>query len=249
MCTVTLIRSDRGVRVVCNRDERRSRGLALPPIEHEHDARRVLYPVDPESGGTWIGVNDAGVVACLLNATPPKGAGSRGSRSRGEVVPIALAGSTLAQSLAAALSVDAHEYQPYRLLIADSERAVAIGAQTRDVRVTHFNGPALMLTSSGLGDHIVEEPRRALFNLAFATSLNPERAQDAFHRHHWDHLPSLSVCMRRADARTVSRTVIELDATGITMLYAPLADDGTEEKSTRISLVPGLARVPQGISA
>lgn len=249
MCTVTLIRSDRGVRIVCNRDERRSRGHAIPPIEHGHAGRRAIYPVDPESGGTWIGVNDAGVFACLLNATPPKGAGSRGGRSRGEIVPLALAGSTLAQSLAAALSADAHAYQPYRLLIADLERAVVIGAQTSDVRVTHLNGPTLMLTSSSLGDHLVEEPRRALFNLAFATSLNAERAQDAFHRHHWDHLPSLSVRMSRAEARTVSRTVVELGLTGSTMIYTPLSDDGSEEKPTLALLTPAKDRLPQGISA
>ena len=58
MCTVTLMRYDGGVRLACNRDERRDRPAALPPTSYACGKQRAIFPVDPVGGGTWIGVND-----------------------------------------------------------------------------------------------------------------------------------------------------------------------------------------------
>ena len=111
-----------------------------------------------------------------------------------------------------------------------------VRADGRDVRVDA--GPrgaaiAMMLTSSGLGDHLVEGPRRTLFD---ADPPRTAAAQDAFHRHRWaDRLP-LSVAMHRDDARTVSRTVVEVTPEAVTMTYTPVRDDGTEGPAVTASL-------------
>src|SRR5437868_4095701 len=73
------------------------------------------------------------------------------------------------------------------------------------------NTPVLV-TTSGLGDEHVEGPRRALFRQMFTPGVDWVEQQDRFHRHRWLERPALSVCMSRAEARTVSLTVIELDA-------------------------------------
>ena len=75
MCTVTvlpqaLLSSDASddqllLRVVCNRDELTTRTPALPPTLWTAGPRRVLMPIDPHSGGTWIAANDAGLVFVL----------------------------------------------------------------------------------------------------------------------------------------------------------------------------------------
>ncbi len=98
-----------------------------------------------------------------------------------------------------------------------------------------------MNTSSGLGDHVVEPPRRALFTRMFAGAAPDDFAaiQDAFHRHRWPDRPHLSVDMDRADAETVSLTVIELDDVSVTMRYV----DG-HPSADRPEIVRTLPRCP-----
>jgi hypothetical protein len=67
MCTVTWVHDDEGYRLFCNRDELNTRTLAEPPKVFERDGVRFLAPRDPDFGGTWISVNEAGLTVCLLN--------------------------------------------------------------------------------------------------------------------------------------------------------------------------------------
>ena len=62
MCTVTLIARRNGYALGMNRDERLARVAALPPKNQRLERRHALFPSEP-NGGTWIGVNDAGVKA------------------------------------------------------------------------------------------------------------------------------------------------------------------------------------------
>ena len=91
MCTVTLLPYDDGFRLACNRDERRDRLPALPPTSHACGNRTATFPVDPAGGGTWIGVNDAGLVATLLNQTRFGDARPITAQSRGLIVPLVMA--------------------------------------------------------------------------------------------------------------------------------------------------------------
>src|SRR5688500_17186994 len=52
--------------VASNRDERRER-RAAPPGLWVGERRRVLSPRDRRAGGTWLGVNDRGMVAGITN--------------------------------------------------------------------------------------------------------------------------------------------------------------------------------------
>jgi uncharacterized protein with NRDE domain len=65
--------------VAANRDEARRRP-SLPPQHHHCGARRVLMPVDQVAGGTWLGVNDAGVLVALTNRADRAFDASRTSR-------------------------------------------------------------------------------------------------------------------------------------------------------------------------
>jgi hypothetical protein len=87
-----------------------------------------------------------------------------------------------------------------------------------------LEGP-LMFTSSGLGDHLVEPPRRELFERSFEDLDGADVAtvQDAFHRHRWPDRPELSVCTSRHDAQTVSHTVVELLPDDVRMTYRAVA--------------------------
>ncbi|GAA0537520.1 NRDE family protein [Chitinophaga japonensis] len=67
MCTVTFIPTAAGAYLTSNRDERPDRGQALHPEQYNVNGHMLLYPKDPEAGGTWIALKDNGDAAVLLN--------------------------------------------------------------------------------------------------------------------------------------------------------------------------------------
>ncbi|MBI2423053.1 MAG: NRDE family protein [Candidatus Hydrogenedentes bacterium] len=66
MCTLTIHRSGSRLLVTMNRDEARTRGPEVPP-QLWHGGVSLLAPKDSDQGGTWMALNEDGVVACLLN--------------------------------------------------------------------------------------------------------------------------------------------------------------------------------------
>jgi hypothetical protein len=94
MCTAVLHWNPSGALAVMNRDERRDRAEEIPPGPFEFGGVRGLAPRDSERGGTWIGVNERGVMAFLLNGYVPGDlelVGRAGIPSRGSIVPALLA--------------------------------------------------------------------------------------------------------------------------------------------------------------
>ena len=91
MCTVTLYRSTDRLLVTMNRDERRNRSEELPPRRAGGQGEaRWIGPADGETGGSWFGAIDRGMVACLLNAYAPGDlelVSSGDAPSRGGIIP------------------------------------------------------------------------------------------------------------------------------------------------------------------
>ena len=68
MCTLTWWRGEEGeFEVFFNRDEKKTRSRAELPLKREENGMQFLSPRDPDGGGTWMLVNEHGVVLCLLN--------------------------------------------------------------------------------------------------------------------------------------------------------------------------------------
>jgi hypothetical protein len=227
MCTVSIVPVDGAVRVVCNRDERRARSEALSPTSHVAGRCVATFPVDPESGGTWIGVNDAGVAMALLNRTLVASAvaPAPGMRSRGAIIPSLMHHGSGAAALAVAASLDAGTFAPFRLLILQGRMLGIVSSDGRrsSSAMCDVDRP-LLFTSSSLGDALVEAPRSLLFARFMDTRASRRlRAQDRFHQHRWPQWPAGSVLMERADARTVSRTVVALGGGMALLRYEPVA--------------------------
>jgi uncharacterized protein with NRDE domain len=176
-------------------------------------------PADPDSGGTWIGANDAGIVCVLLNVY----AGSRkvvGLRSRGTLIPPLLGCDCVDDVLERVLELAASEYAPFRLLALDQGTLVECWNQDHAIRYRRESlRTAVMRTSSGLGDDLVTGPRTALFERLLSTASDPIAADDLFHLHQWRGREEVSVRMRRGDARTVSYTVVEVREEAIRLVY------------------------------
>jgi hypothetical protein len=78
--------------------------------------------LDVQAGGSWLGVNDHGVVAGVLNRTGTLGPAA-GKRSRGELVLEALDHADAAAAAQALTDLDPDAYRPFNLVIADHRDA------------------------------------------------------------------------------------------------------------------------------
>ena len=225
MCTLTLVRSpdDRQrFRAIFSRDELRSRGPASPPRLHSSGTQTCLWPLDPDRGGTWLGVNDAGLLACILNRNESAQTPHRALHSRG-VLPQLLLQLTQASKAPALLAeLDASTFGPCTLVCADASTTLIFRSNVQRFAPTVHHEPILMLTSSGLGDALVESPRRQLWH-HLTHHHSARAAQLPFHTHRWPDAPHLSVLMDRADAQTTSITTASHARRGWLMTYTPLS--------------------------
>jgi hypothetical protein len=242
MCTVTIIPLPTGgFRVACNRDESRTRVAALPPLLSWADDVRAMMPIDPLAGGTWIAATDRGIVFALLNynATVPA-CRQMPVASRGSVIPFLVESRDLAEALGRVGLLRAGRFGPFRLLIIAASGVaefISDGATIDRRESPHDLRTPLLFTSSGLGDDVVEPPRRALFDATLGRDTTAE-SQDTFHRHRWPDRPHLGVCMSRQDARTVSYTTVKVRPTCATMHYWPTSPD------EMLGVAPTVRRIP-----
>ncbi len=244
MCTLSVFRGSDGLgtapaggvllRVLVNRDEQRSRPASRPPEVRRTGARLSVFPIDPASDGTWIGINDSGLVVALLNATlllqipgASRSPVRPGLQSRGLLVPMVLGEDTIEGAVAAALRWDASLTAPFRIWISDGQTQCVVSSDGRAVHspgISEISGP-LMLASSGLGDELVRLPREGIFAGVQAASGWSAASQDRLHETTDPTNGALGVLVSRPDARTVSRTGVLLSANAAEVRHVLLGDD------------------------
>jgi len=124
MCTVVILRRPGHVWPIllgANRDEMLNRPWQ-PPARHWPDRPDVIAGIDELAGGTWMGVNDTAVVACILNRHGSLGP-APGKRSRGELVLEALDHPDAADAASFLNELDPSAYRPFNMVIADNTTA------------------------------------------------------------------------------------------------------------------------------
>lgn len=67
MCTLAFEYQKEHLTIGFNRDEITERNLAYAPQYIQKNNINILAPIDPVGSGTWIGINQYGRVACLMN--------------------------------------------------------------------------------------------------------------------------------------------------------------------------------------
>jgi hypothetical protein len=120
VCTVVLLLRpghDWPVLLAANRDERLERAWDVPAA-HWRDRPGVVAGRDRTAGGTWMGVNSAGVVATVLNRQGTLGPAT-GKLSRGELPLIALAEGSAEAAARAIGALDAGSWRSFNMVIAD----------------------------------------------------------------------------------------------------------------------------------
>jgi hypothetical protein len=121
MCTLVVLRRPAAswpLLLAANRDELASR-LGRVPGRRWPDRPHVRGGLDLTGGGTWLGVNDDGLVAAVLNRRGTLGP-EPGKRSRGELVLEALDHAEAYLAADALRALDPAAYRPFSLIVADA---------------------------------------------------------------------------------------------------------------------------------
>jgi uncharacterized protein with NRDE domain len=184
MCTVVLLRRpghDWPLILGANRDEMAARPWKAP-ARHWPDRAEVVAGLDVEAGGSWLGLNDAGVVAAMLNRHGTLGR-AKGFRSRGELVLEALDHADAVQAARALKQLNPAAYRPFNMIVADNRDAFWIrhadptGTLGLDVRPI---GEGLsMLTAGELDDPKSGRIRHHRPRFAKAKAPDPDRGNFA----------------------------------------------------------------------
>lgn len=224
MCTLVLLRRPHHswpILVGANRDEMAGRPWKAP-ARHWPDRPEVTAGLDELAQGSWLGVNDSGVMAAILNRVGTLGP-APGKRSRGELVLDALDHADAADAARALADLDGRAWRPFNMVVADNRDAFWVKSDGSGVVAVAEIPPGLhMISALDLDD--TASPRLAAYlpRFAAAPAPAPERgdwsawqALLADGGHDLDGEESAAMCFLRPNGfGTVSSSLIALPAAG-----------------------------------
>lgn len=178
MCTLVVLRRPGHqwpLILGANRDEMVGRPWKAPG-RHWEDRPNVVAGLDELAGGSWLGVNDEGVVAAILNRAGTLGPAD-GKRSRGELVLDALDHADAVAAAAALVDIEPTAYRPFNLLIADNRDAFWLAHRgTGPVVMARVPNGLHMLTARELDDPA--SPRIRRYRDRFTNATPPDPSKD-----------------------------------------------------------------------
>jgi hypothetical protein len=177
MCTLVILRRpDHAWPVIlaANRDEMIGRPWAAPG-RHWADRPEVVAGLDRSAGGSWLGLNDHGVVAAVLNRRGTLGPAA-GKRSRGELVLEALDHADALAAAEALAELNPGAYRSFNMVVADNRDAYWLRnrgtPEARVIEVTPVPDGLSMLTAYDLNDPA--SPRGARHRADFEAAAPPD---------------------------------------------------------------------------
>ncbi|MEP7324516.1 MAG: NRDE family protein [Gemmatimonadota bacterium] len=221
MCTLAWLSRPDGFALWHSRDEQRARSPGLPPrVERGHGIAWIA-PADTEAGGTWAGVNTAGVATAIANlivGTAPVAPTIKVSRGLLVRSLLGLPTTDRVRSVLSATSLQ--PYEPFTLVSLETGRPPLILRWDRQaLKEVEPLGKVLLVTSAG-GHQEIEAARRELFR-----ALENESAVDDGEIEQLYRAPASStgrsIGVDRPDVSTVSLTRIEVSPSQVTMTYTP----------------------------
>jgi len=217
MCTVSFLRLKQGYSLMMNRDEQPSRAkpeqIRQANVEgSEGGTRKVIYPVDPSSGGTWVGANGQGVALALMNQYPEGYKRPEKTETRGRLIPEGLRAGTAIHALERVAALDLGLTPPFILIGVDEESApLSLRWDGAKLERRLYPDGALELSSSGYKPGEVLPLREGQFDVMLKGiegqgEAEVLAAQEAYHFSQEPEPGPLAVWMTRPDSRTVSFT-------------------------------------------
>jgi hypothetical protein len=225
MCTVTFIPLQDSIFITHNRDEQKIRSKAVPPARYQVNGYTLLFPKDGQAGGSWIGVNENGHSAVLLNGAfvkhvplPPY------RKSRGLVFLDILASPDLLQAFQRILL---ENIEPFTIILWNGETLAECrwDAKKKHVQILDATKNHVWSSATLYGEETVRN-RNALYE--DWQSLHPFPSSDDIIRFHYSEGDEDTRNGLRLNSNnlmlTVSITQIELTPASCKMKYYDLQD-------------------------
>lgn len=176
MCTLVIARRPDNawpLLLAANRDEMVDRPWQ-PPARHWPDRADIVAGRDELADGSWLGINDSGVVAAILNRTGSLGPADD-KRSRGELVLEALDHADARDAVVALAALDGRAYRSFNLIVADNCDAYWLRSTGEAELTAKAIPPGVhMITSRELDD--AASPRIRNFLERFRSAAEPDVA-------------------------------------------------------------------------
>lgn len=154
MCTLAIyfqVFGDYPVVVAANRDEYLDRAALPPTMLGERP--RIVGGKDLRAQGTWLGINEYGLVAGLLNRRiADSGPNDANLRSRGLLCLDALQHSSAAEAARYLASQRARDYNAFNLLLASREAAFVAYNRGAEIEIMQLAPGMHLLTNADVDD-------------------------------------------------------------------------------------------------
>jgi uncharacterized protein with NRDE domain len=158
--------------VAANRDEYLDRPAEGPALRR-FGGRDVVAPLDLRAGGTWLGLNDAGLFAGITNR--PTAQPDPARRSRGLLVADVLAEGSAADAARRLSELAADAYNPFNLFVADGRDAF-VAVYDGKPQVRRLAPGAHVIGNHDPDDRTIGKVARLLDEVAGLAGASPEAA-------------------------------------------------------------------------
>lgn len=223
MCTVTIVpKGKTDFILTSNRDEAPNR-ISLTPNFYTVDATKVLFPMDEQSGGTWIGISQKNRVVCVLNGAFEIHERQSSYRiSRGKVAKDLMSAHNITNTIN---DYDFKGIEPFTVVIADWNEGLKFFELIWDEAHMHFTELPLrskIWSSSTLYNKAMRDERLRWFqDFKSEHHLNAKNIQK-FHKNAGAGNLDYGVVINRGNVRTTSITQIEKHDNELEMHYENL---------------------------
>ncbi|MCC6547286.1 NRDE family protein [Candidatus Sumerlaeota bacterium] len=232
MCTVTYFKHGDDYLLTMNRDERDDRGREIPPrrFRLNDEQPESAWPIDSDSGGTWIGANHHGVAACILNGYDKSDDSRKHFKSRGTIIPLILRLKSLDRvERWLAKDFEAASFKSFSLIVVQRDAILCVHSDGMGTVTFERRDPAPQLwTSSSWKPREVIPWRATRFAAWFDEGATLNMAGiPTFHLLQQDGMAEWSPMMKRDKSATRSITQVATSPSRVVLHYwrTPLKND------------------------
>jgi uncharacterized protein with NRDE domain len=232
MCTVSFVSANGKTIISSNRDESVLRPNAIEPRNYLINNKNVIFPKDPQAGGTWYAVDDQGTVLVLLNGANEKHQHQPPYRkSRGLIV----------LDMISSLSpkkfwheIDLENIEPFTLVLFEKGELFQLRWNGKSKETIALDSTKNHIwSSSTLYDKEIKAHRSRWFYTFLESNPKPSEAEMLrFHRYTENGDPKNGLVINRNELlKTVSITQSVLEQNKVTLVHADLISNRDFETS------------------
>ncbi|MGH1364698.1 MAG: NRDE family protein [Calditrichia bacterium] len=228
MCTVSWKLREDGFDLFFNRDELKTRSIALPPAVQLSESMPYIAPMDPDGGGTWIAVNTAGIGFFILNNYQNTYLPDPAIRkSRGGLIDGLVHFGSIETAVKKLCWIDLTCYEPFTIGMIAGGEAVTVYSWDGFILSRKEKIKAPISSSSAKNWPDIAKWRRQRFAQIVTDAANTKQFIH-FHSDYYSVDAAASVCMRRKNAVTVSLSHISATQKAVTFNYKNGAPDAVD---------------------